>query len=676
MSPPSFAEFQGALHAAHEADELLAWHCAFALRGAPLLPPRTALEELRTSSPETDLDRALETAREHDAERFVRDADIDRFAGERSAERAREKGVYYTPKPLARALALLLRGASRARPESLVDPACGAGALLAAASANGVPFEQLYGVDIDPVAVEIARCRLAISAARWADDPAAGRERFVCADALARPLSAIFPDQHARGGFDALVANPPFGGAIARDTARTAEQRERYGRDFPNAARGAYDKAALFVELAVQWTRPESAIAALVPRSLLGAPAARALRAWLEEVRPLSAWLRIADGALFRGASVHVAGILLAPTRGALHVVDLDARGTLSRYEVRSAIAAHQWAARTSPYAEWLRILRPATPLGQLAEVRASLTVAEAYDVAARVREDGEPAWTAPLEFSREQTAERPTAGPAEWQLELFGERPPRVATSDERAVEASAEQDARPDVDAFRWITSGAIDPLELAWGAGVQRYLGRHFVWPMVDRHALPNVRARLAAEPKILIPGLSAVLEAACDEAGHFAGAVATLSVLRRTGVDAPTLPFVALYLNTAPARAWFLAHYAPLALSGGSVQVTANKLRELPVPDALWRGPLDANAGERLLGQVAPPLPRKHAPPVAWWDDAKACAAQASPAAWRACFRQLALDERIPLDDRLALASVAVLGCTLERQASDNATLSLV
>ena len=632
MSAEGSAAYQQALAGAGLGDALLPWHAAFADAGREALAPTRALAALQPTLDDNGRHRAIAIAREHDARRFVDPSAIDARAAERLGERPRAEGVYYTPRIVARALATLLREARVEATGALVDPACGAGALLAAALEDGAPLSTLYGVDLDPIALEIARCRLILAAGRWGDDPCDGRARFVCADTLGAPLDALFPEVAARGGFDALIANPPFGGAIARDTGRTDEERARYARDFPHAARGAYDRAALFVERALQWTRPGGAIAALVPRALLGAPSAAALRAWIESERPLRAWLRVDDGALFRGASVYVAGISLGPARPeALEVVELQADGALTRATRDADVDPSLWAARTSPYAEVLGATQPSRPLGELARVRASLTVGEAYPLAEHVHEEGE------------------AAPPVRGQGALF-------------------EPDTAPGgaTPRHRWITSGAVDPLAFSWGARAQRYLGRRLLRPVIDAAALPPKRAALAAQPKVLLPGLSAVLEAAHDPDGAYAGAVASLSITALEEGEGPPLPLLALYLNTASARAWYLAHYAALALAGGSVQVTANKLRALPVPDAIWRGPRDDAEGARLLALDVPALARKRPPPLAWWGEARALAGTARPSAWRGALWLLAGEQaraggERTVEERLSLASVAVLGC---------------
>ncbi len=179
------------------------------------------------------------------------------------AER-RARGSFATPAGLAAALARHALpddggpGAATCSVPRLVDPACGAGALLRAGFARMVDLGRspsdalaaLHGVDADPAAVAVCRAVLAVDAEAAGaschpDDLAAS---IVCGDALlgpgargpgpddpgvcgpdAEPVAPeglawhrAFPQALAvdgfppepvtgwRGGFDALLANPPW----------------------------------------------------------------------------------------------------------------------------------------------------------------------------------------------------------------------------------------------------------------------------------------------------------------------------------------------------------------------------------------------------------------------------------------------------------------------------------
>ena len=116
-----------------------------------------------------------------------------------------QAGAYYTPPAL---VALLLdQAAVGAETRALIDPACGPGALLLAAGER-MPADRLYGIDVDPCAVACAQVALALRVTAAGAPPPDLTQRIVCADALLDDAAwdAVSPP----GGFDALVANPPW----------------------------------------------------------------------------------------------------------------------------------------------------------------------------------------------------------------------------------------------------------------------------------------------------------------------------------------------------------------------------------------------------------------------------------------------------------------------------------
>ena len=114
-----------------------------------------------------------------------------------SAEARRIRGEYFTPPPLVEAVLAL--AAPHVRPGALtvVDPACGDGAFLAAA-ARTLPRASLHGLELDPAHAAAAR-RSAPGACILAADALRGGW-----DALLRAL----PDD----GEELWLGNPPYNG--------------------------------------------------------------------------------------------------------------------------------------------------------------------------------------------------------------------------------------------------------------------------------------------------------------------------------------------------------------------------------------------------------------------------------------------------------------------------------
>lgn len=102
------------------------------------------------------------------------------------------RGAHYTPPALADRLVALTLPPSA---ERVLDPACGGGAFLLAASRAGVP--EVVGVDVDPLAAAVAEAAVALEG---------GRASVVVGDFLSMELD----------GFDAVVGNPPFASPLRR----------------------------------------------------------------------------------------------------------------------------------------------------------------------------------------------------------------------------------------------------------------------------------------------------------------------------------------------------------------------------------------------------------------------------------------------------------------------------
>jgi hypothetical protein len=211
-------------------------------------------------------------------------------------------GSYYTPEPIVRQIVqetigpLLdrkLAAASGAGSEGdlleelldfrVLDPAMGCGYFLLAAAdflsqrlhrflvrhGRGVArpvlkrrivARCLYGVDLDPWAVALAKASL------WLDSAAPGQRRPADLDRRLRCGNALVGatlDKLADGaGFDAVIGNPPYGGVRTGriDRALAAYVATRY-----TAARRNWDLAALFLEKSLAVSKTAGACGFILP---------------------------------------------------------------------------------------------------------------------------------------------------------------------------------------------------------------------------------------------------------------------------------------------------------------------------------------------------------------------------------------------------------------------------
>jgi methylase of polypeptide subunit release factors len=250
---------------------------------------------------------------------------------------AKALGVVYTPaavtEPMVRtALAPLLaaRSADEIGALRVCDPAIGEGAFLLAVigvisehlrrgglmadDARRIAIGCVCGVDVDPAAVATARAALGADAAQ-----------LQVADALALDWPAAFPDAFARGGFDAVVGNPPY------------VRQEHLGAHKPKlrgfaSYDGVADLYVYFVELAHRIARPGGRFCLITPNKWLTTRYGRALRTHLAAQQSVEGVVDLGRSPLFGGADAFpciVWGTIGATRETPIHAARLPAGAAL-----------------------------------------------------------------------------------------------------------------------------------------------------------------------------------------------------------------------------------------------------------------------------------------------------------------------------------------------------------
>jgi type I restriction-modification system DNA methylase subunit len=114
-------------------------------------------------------------------------------------------GVFYTPNILARKLLNEIYSSN----DNVLDPSCGSGSFLIAALITKLennepnPLQNIYGIDLDKIAIKICRFNLILIA----KDKYEGSLNIICNDSLSfLNKNDIFPEE-----FDLIITNPPWG---------------------------------------------------------------------------------------------------------------------------------------------------------------------------------------------------------------------------------------------------------------------------------------------------------------------------------------------------------------------------------------------------------------------------------------------------------------------------------
>ena len=228
--------------------------------------------------------------------------------------RRKALGIYYTPayvvhyivqQTLGKRLSAPDMTAKKAHDLRILDPACGSGSFLIEAfrvldvwlAEHGdaedrsyphvrrlrILLRNLYGVDLDPQAVEVARLNLLLRAA-WQrgrlpmllnirlgnsliDDPSVAGE-------TAFNWHEQFPEVMADGGFDVIIGNPPYGAMLDTESQCFLTNRfSTFGR--------IKDVYTCFIELSIELVKANGLHSFIVPAAWLGGPAYGKLRSLL-----------------------------------------------------------------------------------------------------------------------------------------------------------------------------------------------------------------------------------------------------------------------------------------------------------------------------------------------------------------------------------------------------------
>jgi len=158
--------------------------------------------------------KSLKDSHDHDEilESFnilVKNEDIDssklgnKYEQSLSDSHRNKEGIYYTPDNITkRFFKNLPLDCSKL---TFYDPCCGSGNFLIAALEKGFKPENIYGLDIDPIAVEIAKRRIA-------DITGHISRNIICGNFL--------DEEHQKNNetYDVIITNPPWGKKLEKDT--------------------------------------------------------------------------------------------------------------------------------------------------------------------------------------------------------------------------------------------------------------------------------------------------------------------------------------------------------------------------------------------------------------------------------------------------------------------------
>ncbi len=418
---------------------------------------------------------------------------------------------------------------------------------LRAAERQRILCDHLFGVDIDQQAIDRAKQALLDKLSANALVTPSCIRNIRCGNSLinsdfsadatttnidkrqAFDWELEFPSVMTSGGFDAIVANPPYVNSRLI-TQGQGEAVKQYFREKYRCARRAFDLYVLFVERSHELLRAGGRAGLIVPNKIATLDYARPCRELLLNETTIDTITDVSDQQLFRDASVYPYIITWTKQVPAadhqVRIVNAAESKDLSHVESSRRVRQAAWSAETG------------------------MAIHGSLDIETRVA-------TQPL--GQRGSLHSGTTG-----------------FSAERMACALQEQAAIGAGDVFDFIVSGNIDRYAITLGN--VRFMKRVFAMPVLpmDSAILTKSKRDLFSNSKIVIAGMSRRLEAAWDTGGLALGvqvyAVANFQ-------DDPR--FLLALLNSKLMSYLLRTRFQAKSLAGGYLAINKGQLAQLPI-----------------------------------------------------------------------------------------------
>ena len=333
------------------------------------------------------------------------------------------RGIFYTPPQIVNylldnSLDEILGDGVNPREVTVLDPACGSGTFLVSTFERlvrarsqmddtglldelEVVSENLFGVDIDPQATELAKLNLLLKCLK-SDRQLPDLSRNVIeansllipdltslgggfgdleVDDLPLDISRDFPKAHSHGGFDLIVGNPPY--VFARNKSFTGAMKKHLAYNY-SVAKYQLNTYSLFIERSFQLLRDGGYLAFIVPNTWLTIQAHSELRKFLAVNTQKLKIVNVMDK-VFKEASVDVSLVLAKKGTGrSLEILELEDGLFSSRCQVDKQLIESgvpiSISALSNPISLGIleKVAKKSRPLASLATVKSGL---KAYEV-------------------------------------------------------------------------------------------------------------------------------------------------------------------------------------------------------------------------------------------------------------------------------------------------------
>lgn len=484
------------------------------------------------------------------------------------------QGAFYTPSSLVDFLVSQTVGSMASRSSlRICDPACGTGNfLIAAATALGSTphtWNSLYGVDIDPAAVQICRWRIWLASSCHAQVWTTLCENICAGDSLGGPPPNLIgssrtqwlrsapqpplqghswhsnPSLSTHGnwlGFDVILGNPPFLSQLASPTSHDLTRQAWLKHRYAELIQPYTDAAAIFLAHSIELLRPGGRLGLVLPASVLSTRDCHSIRQYAARHTTFqSVWINPARS--FPGVNVLTC---------ALVAQRIEQRAKLDSQPIQTFVG-------------------PACRKGKALRLsREHLISANTWGMFTQ-----ELAGIPRVRVSRQRTLVDIAVATADFRDQYYG-------------LSGHIVERAQPASPAFApLITSGLIDLAACLWSQRSTRILKHTWQSPQVN---IDSLRALTALGPwidqrrvpKVLLATQTRILEPWVDVQGNTLPCVPLITITPRDPSESQALWLIAAVLASPVASAMAIVEFAGAALSATAIKLSAKQCLSLPLP----------------------------------------------------------------------------------------------
>ncbi len=460
---------------------------------------------------------------------------------------------------------------------------------LTTAKRKAILLNSIYGVDIDPQAVEVTKLSLLLKVLEGeSQESIAAQMKFLhqralpdlgknikCGNSLIGDdfndgdlseeernkinkfnWETAFAKVFKASGFDVVIGNPPYISMLLLDKLQPSVVKPYWKRKYASGT-GAFDIYVLFVEQALSLLRDRGLAGFIIPNKFLAAEYARGFRqmilarscfvsmldlsrvkVWSASVYPVVPIFERTGVALDGHVSVNIA---TEPGLGDLRVLTPVPRRVLTELPDRI------WSCLTqNGISILLKALRESTPLESIADVCGASTVAE-------------------------------------------GSEYPSLLTKENRQSRGH---------DYARFIVSGSVNRYAVSWHTDAVTFTHKTYMRPVIKLRApMPERRIKQARSPKLIICKVALRPRVYPDIDGEYVGAYTTYILA------APELlKYLTGLLNSRLHAFLFSMLYDALAMGSGYLRFQPPQVRRLPIRTIDFSNKSDKAAHDRMVKLV--------------------------------------------------------------------------